>query len=320
MRRRGRDALAVAAGLLVACTARTPAVDATAPPTDVPYLVVLGTAQDGGDPQAGTKPGPAWEPERRRLVTSLALVDPLSGERWLFEATPDFPEQLHHLDAIAPVEGVPGLAGIFLTHAHVGHCTGLIHLGREVIGARGVRVHAMPRMRTFLESNGPWDQLVRLQNIDVIEIAADAPVRLNARLTVTPFLVPHRDEYSETVGYRIEGPARTVVFLPDIDKWERWDALGTRVEDVVAAADIAYLDGSFFADGEIPGRSMAEIPHPFITETMQRFAGADDQVRARIRFIHLNRTNPAAVPGTAERSAVERAGFGIARLLEIVRL
>ena len=320
-----RLAIAAAAALLLAsCGGRagragTRAPDVAAVPSG-PYLVVLGTAQDGGYPQAGTKPGTAWSAERRRYVTSLALVDPVTRERWLFEATPDFREQLHELDRLAPVEAAaPALAGIFLTHAHVGHYTGLIHLGHEVIGARGVPVFAMPRMRAFLGANGPWDQLVRFGNIEVRELADGAPVRLNERLSVTPFLVPHRDEYSETVGYRITGPARTVIFLPDIDKWERWEEQGTRIEAVVGGADVAYLDGTFYRAGEVPGRAMAEIPHPFVEETMRRFARVSASERAKIRFIHLNRTNPVAF-ATAERRAVERAGFRVAELLEILPL
>jgi pyrroloquinoline quinone biosynthesis protein B len=285
-----------------------------------PYVVVLGTAQDGGQPQAGTPPGAAWSPERRRHATSLAIVDPVMRERWLLEATPDFREQLHALDRLAPSAAeVPGLTGIFVTHAHVGHYTGLLHLGREVIGARRVPVYAMPRMRAFLSAHGPWDQLVRLENIVLRELADGVTIRLNERVSVTPFRVPHRDEYSETVGFRIRGPARTVIFLPDIDKWQRWDEQGTRIEDVVRDADVAYLDATFYRDGEVPGRAMSEIPHPFIVETMQRFARAPASERAKIRFIHLNRTNPVAFP-SAERSAVERAGFRVANMLEVVPL
>ena len=309
--------LAAALTLLAACA--TPATQAPRVPDD-PFVVVLGTAQDGGYPQAGTPPGPAWEPERRRYAASLGLVDPATGERWLFEATPDFREQLHAFDRVAPGKGAaPALTGIFLTHAHVGHYAGLIHIGHEIIGARAVPVHAMPRMREFLSAHGPWDQLVRFGNIELRDLEDGVTVRLNERLSVTAFRVPHRDEYSETVGFRITGPSRTVIFLPDIDKWERWDALGTRIEDVVAGADVAYLDATFYRDGEVPGRAMSEIAHPFIEETMRRFAGATASERAKIRFIHLNRTNPAAFDGP-ERSAVERAGFRIARMLEVVPL
>jgi len=282
-----------------------------------PYVVVLGIAQDAGYPQAGTKESLAWDdPTLRRRAACLGLVDPASSRRWLFEATPDFREQLHALDEIAPAEGVPGLAGIFLTHGHMGHYTGLMHLGREAIGARRVPVYAMPRMREFLSENGPWEQLVRLENVELRPLEAGEAVELGSGLSVTPFLVPHRDEYTETVGFRIEGPRRSVLFVPDVDKWQKLDEMGTRIEDLIAEVDVAYLDGTFFADGEIPGRSLAEIPHPFISESLDRFGRLPASERRKIRFIHLNRSNPAIDPESAAAMEVETAGFGLARELE----
>ena len=287
--------------------------DPLAPEGTQPYVVVLGVGQDGGFPQAGTREAAPWEDrERRRLPVSLGIVDPVSGERWMVEATPALPEQLQALERIAPVEGIPGLSGILLTHAHVGHYSGLIHLGREVIGARGVPVYAMPRMEEFLRENGPWDQLVSLENIELRPLAAGLPTRLNQRIQVTPILVPHRDEYSETVGFVISGPQRSVFFLPDIDKWEAWDALGTRIEDVIAGVDAAYLDATFFGDGEIPGRAMSEIPHPFVEESLARFGPLPLAEREKVRFIHLNRTNPVGWPGTPEWNRVVDTGMRIA--------
>lgn len=281
--------------------------------TPAPYLLVLGIAQDGGYPQAGTKDDPAWEnASRRRLATSLALVDPATGRRFLFEATPDFREQLRRLDLAAAAPGVPGLDGIFLTHAHVGHYLGLAQLGREVIGARGVPLWAMPRMESFLRGNGPWSQLVELGNVELRPLRAGVAVELGGGLAVTPFLVPHRDEYSETVGFRIAGPNRSALLLPDIDKWERLDAAGTRIEDLIASVDVAYLDGTFFTDGEIPGRAMAEIPHPFVSESLARFAALPPAERAKIRFIHLNRTNPALDPDSPAAESVRAAGCRVA--------
>ena len=280
-----------------------------------PFVVVLGIAQDGGYPQAGTKDHPAWDdPSLRRRVSCLALVDPETGERWLFDATPDFKEQIRALDVIAPHAERPGLAGIFLTHAHVGHYAGLLHLGREVLGTTEVPVWAMPRMESFLRRNGPWSQLVDLRNIVLRPLQSGVTVRLNERLSVTPFEVPHRDEFSETVGYRIEGPQRSIFFLPDIDKWEEWDREnGARaVERMIGSVDIAYLDGSFFADGEVPGRLMSEIPHPFVTESLERFGSLPSLERAKIRFIHLNRTNPAIVEDSPEQAAIRAAGLELA--------
>ncbi|MCH9648756.1 MAG: pyrroloquinoline quinone biosynthesis protein PqqB [Deltaproteobacteria bacterium] len=286
-----------------------------------PFLIVLGIAQDAGYPQAGCSKACCRRAgafsERRRHASSLALVDPETSQRWLFEATPDFRHQLQGLDERFPPESSPGLAGIFLTHAHMGHYTGLLHLGREVMGAQGVPVFAMPRMGDFLESNGPWEQLVELGNIALQPLESGIAVQLNERLRVTPILVPHRDEYSETVGFLIEGPQRSVFFLPDIDKWERWE---TPIESLLERVDIAYLDGTFYSDGEIPGRDMAEIPHPFIAESLRRFSALGEEDRSKVRFIHLNHTNPALQPDSEAREEIEALGFSLAEELEEIRL
>jgi len=286
-----------------------------------PHLVVLGVAQDGGAPQAGTKEHPGWtDPAFRRFATSLALIDPVSDQRWIFDATPDFREQLHQLDVIAPHEGKPGLAGIFLTHAHMGHYPGLMHLGHESMGASGVPVFAMPRMSEYLRDNGPWSQLVCYENITLKRLEDGVAVQLNERLAVTPFLVPHRQEYSEVVGFRIDGPNRSALFIPDIDSWEEWDEMGTRIEEIIASVDIAYLDGTFFANGEIEGRDMSGFPHPFITHSMNRFDGLAPEEKAKVRFIHLNHTNPTLWPDSQAYKAVIEKGFRLAAEGEKVNL
>ncbi len=280
-----------------------------------PWVVVLGIAQDAGVPQAGTPAGePIWaEPERHRWATALAVVEPRSNARWLIEATPHLVPQLHLLEQVAGPSPGPPVDGIFLTHGHMGHYTGLLHLGHEAMGARGIPVHAMPRMAAFLRENGPWEQLVSFGNIQLHPLADGEPVALAGGITVTPVQVPHRDEYTETVGFVIRGPRRAVLFLPDIDKWEAWDAQGTRLEDVLATVDRAYVDATFFADGELPGRDMSAIRHPFITETMARLAPLPAAERAKVRLIHLNHSNPALRGDSAARRQVEQAGMTVAR-------
>ena len=255
-----------------------------------PYTLILGIAQDGGYPQAGCdRPDclSAWrDPELRQRVASLAIVDPQSHQRWIIDATPDFPSQLASLDEASP-RGTALLDGILLTHAHIGHYLGLAHLGREVFGAHSIKVYAMPRMREFLQHNGPWDQLVRLKNIEIVSIEDGVPFALNERITVTPLRVPHRDEYSETVGFIVRGPLRAILWLPDIDKWEKWS---TPLESVLAQVDVAYVDGTFYDASELPGRDLSEIPHPLMTETLTRLVNSP--LRAKVRFIHLNQSNP----------------------------
>ena len=281
-------------------------------------LVVLGIAQDGGFPQSGCRKSccqSVWgDASLRRWVSCVAIVDHQTGQRWLFDCTPDFREQLRLLDRLVSVDDSPGLAGIFLTHAHIGHYTGLMHLGHEAMGTKKIPVYAMPRMEMFLENHGPWSQLVAKQNILLKPLQSGKSIRLNQRITVTPFQVPHRDEYSETVGFRIQTPNRSAVYLPDIDKWSKWTQ---SIEKLVTSVDLAYLDGTFFENGEIPGRDMAQIPHPFVQETIQQFAALDESQRKKVRFIHLNHTNPALRDDSAAQQRIKRAGMRVASQGEI---
>ncbi len=289
-----------------------------------PYVVVLGVAQDAGYPHPACQKEcclPAWKDlSRSRRVSCLAIVDPVSDERWLFDATPDFTEQVEMLSEIHPLTKTPveknvpisstlGITGVFLTHAHIGHYTGLMYLGREGIGAQQVPVYAMPRMREYLAGNGPWSQLVSLGNIELRPLEENATVKLNERLSVTAFRVPHRDEYSETVGFLVKGPNKSFLFIPDIDKWEKWNV---RLEEMLAKVDYAFIDGSFYADGEVPGRSMSEIPHPFVSETMQRLQSLPANERAKVYFIHMNHTNPALRHDSKERKAILDRGLHVA--------
>jgi pyrroloquinoline quinone biosynthesis protein B len=284
-----------------------------------PYVVVLGTAQDGGLPQLGCRQEcceqARRDPERRRMVTSILIADPRTGRRFLVDATPDLPEQAkraegHPVTREASGPRAPLFDGIFLTHAHIGHYLGLAHLGREVRGAKGVSVFGSERMLAFLRENGPWSQLVELENVRLEGLVPGRAVALGEQLSITALVVPHREEYTDTLAFVVRGPRRALLYLPDVDKWERWDR---RIEDVVAEVDVALLDGTFFDAAELPGRLMEEIPHPFIAESIARFATLPPAERAKIRFTHLNHSNPAADEQGAAAAAVRGAGMEVAR-------
>ena len=273
-----------------------------------PFAVILGIAQDGGAPHAGcikTCCENRWNnPENHLRVSCLGIVDPQTKEVWMIDATPDFPEQYHDLTQNGKYE----LKGIFLTHAHIGHYTGLMHLGREVMGAKEIPIYAMPRMKSFLETNGPWNQLVSIKQIILIPLNDNKSVKLNDRLSVAPFWVPHRDEYSETVGFQIHGPDKNLIFIPDIDKWEKWEP---SILDIIHQNDFVLIDGTFFGQGEIPNRNMAEIPHPFIEESMNKFSILSSENKAKVYFIHLNHTNPVLNLNSYEQEKVIRNGYKI---------
>lgn len=284
-------------------------------------LIVLGTVQDAGSPHIACKKDCCANlfenPLASRKVVSLGLVDVEAEKTYLFEATPDITEQLKTLKTSAPFEAPEIPNGIFLTHAHIGHYTGLMYLGKEATNAKGASVFAMPRMKSFLESNGPWDQLVTNGNIVLEELKDNTEVALSPNLKVIPLKVPHRDEYSETVGYTIIGPKKKVLFIPDIDKWDKWK---TSIIDAVAEVDYAFLDASFYDAKEINNRDISEIPHPFVIETMGLFDNLPKSERNKIHFIHFNHTNPLLDSGSQQSKKVIAQGFHIARKNDIIEL
>lgn len=275
-------------------------------------IMILGVAQDAGYPQAQCyKPHclPGWQDKEKRLTaTSLAVINLAGRSKILFEATPHMPEQLYQLEQAAPSD-LFKLDGVFLTHAHIGHYTGLMFFGHEAIGAHKVPVFAMPKMREFLTNNGPWSQLIKYKNIDLKPLQNMTAVDVKG-IEVTPILVPHRDEFSETVGYYIKGPNKTALFIPDINKWQLWNK---NLVEEVKSVDYALIDATFYQDGEIPGRAMADIPHPFVVESMALFSNAPENEKAKIHFIHMNHTNPLLNPDSKQSKDVLKAGFNIAR-------
>ena len=279
---------------------------------DEPFIYILGVAQDAGYPQAGCFLShclPGWEnPNLRRGATSLALINPEARSTYLFEATPNLPEQLYYLERIASSEDY-SLDGVFITHAHMGHYTGLMFFGFESMNANNIPVYTMPRMSNFLRSNGPWSQLVTMNNIVIRELKDQQTVKFE-QLSVTPILVPHRDEFSETVGYKIRGPNKTALFIPDIDKWEVWDR---NIVEEISNVDYALLDATFFDGNELPGRDMADIPHPFVIESMALFSELSTMDKAKVWFIHLNHSNPLLNSESEAFRRVVTEGYNIAQ-------
>jgi len=192
-----------------------------------------------------------------------------------------------------------------------------MYLGKEATNSKDILVYAMPRMKAFLENNGPWNQLVSLKNISIKPLENETAVQLSNEIEVTLIPVPHRDEYSETVGYRIKGPAKTALFIPDIDKWEKWEK---DIIEEIKKVDYAFLDATFYSGKEISARDISEVPHPFVIESLERFKNLNEQEKNKIIFIHFNHTNPLIDYTSAEVKNVLQLGFRIGRIGEVFEL
>lgn len=295
--------------ILLCCTSRSKSNETK---LNGQYITVLGIAQDAGFPQINCDKDCCKAfyngEESKKLVSCLGLVDLKNQKKYIFDATPDFTQQVqdlktNHLDNGTVVDGV------FLTHAHIGHYTGLMYLGFEAMDAKKIPVYAMPRMKAYLETNGPWDQLVSMNNIEIRKLQNDSTIVLGNDLKVTPFLVPHREEYSETVGYKIEGQHKSLLFIPDINKWELWER---KIVEEVKNVDYAFLDATFFKDGEI-SRPMKDVPHPFMVETVKLFENESVDTKSKIYFVHLNHTNPALKETNRLKDSIQNLGFNFAK-------
>ena len=276
------------------------------------YIYVLGNVQDAGLPHIGCKHEfckEKFNEFEEYFTTSIAVIDPLNKKYVLFEATPDLPYQLNYLDKkLFKNFFLP--ESIFITHAHIGHYAGLMYFGREALGTKDLKVNVLPKMANFLKTNGPWSQLVEINNIKIQEINFDQKTNHLSNISVTPIKVPHRDEYSETAAYVIIGKNKKALFIPDIDKWEKW---GKNLIELVKEHDYLLLDATFYDSKEI-NRDISEIPHPLVSETIGLLNNLTTKDKSKVYFIHMNHTNMMLDPQSNLSKYVTSKGFNIARV------
>ena len=254
--------------------------------------MTLGSAQDGGYPHIGCRKEcckSAWiDASKRRFVASFSIIDTSTNCCWIIDASPDLKYQLNMISEYLGINSIPEIKGIFLTHAHTGHYSGLLDLGKETLNLFNVPIYVMPRMFDFIESNKAFDFLIKSNNIYLEMIDEEKRINLVKETSISPFLVPHRNEMSETVGYKIESNQKSIIYLPDIDSWEQWDE---DINDVVKKNDYLLIDGTFYTKDEILDRDISSIPHPSIIESLNKFSGLNIKNRNKIFFTHLNHTN-----------------------------
>jgi len=276
---------------------------------------VLGTSQDGGYPQVGCRErccNIAWKNQSLiRFPSCIALVNPNTKKYWLFDVTPEVKQQIKMLDSYDCL-----LAGVFITHAHIGHYMGIINFGLEVMNLRSIPVYVMPKMKLFLEKNSMFRQLIINKNIELIELLDGEYYHLDEAM-IKPFNVPHRNELSETVGFKIKGNKKTIIYLPDIDSWDNWmkDLL-----TLIDSSDILFLDGTFFSKDELKTRDISRVPHPSIIDTMNALSNLSIDLKRKIHFIHFNHTNDVLRDGSDAVSAVIDNGFLLSKEMQIFEI
>ena len=273
------------------------------------YVKVLGTIQDGGFPQIDCNKACCqnqWLNPKKKFVSSIAVVDESEKKQWIIDASPEIKFQTKILKEKTNIKDIEG---VFLTHAHIGHYTGLMYFGNEAAGSRDLRVYAMPKMKKFLENNGPWNYLLKQRNIKLIKLSKNNTIKISTNFKIKPFLVPHREDYSETVGFEIATSEKKLIYIPDIDNWEKWNI---SITELIKNIDFALVDGTFFSEREIE-RDISLIPHPLVKDSLKLFSNLKAKEKNKIIFTHFNHTNPLIDESSKEHYEVLSKGFSIAK-------
>lgn len=294
---------------------RFPSLQNKFQPTEV-LVKILGTAQDGGIPHMGcfcqNCERARKNPRFRRLISSLAVFDLKDKKSFLIDATPDIRRQTHMMAERSNRKTVQKTFvpdAVLLTHAHIGHYTGLMFYGYEAQSTHQLPVYCSKRMAAFLKNNGPWSQLVEQKNISLHSIQEDQTISLTSRVNVTAFQVPHRHEFSDTLGFKVSGKKKSLLYIPDIQSWESWHRSIIRETKKV---NTALLDGTFYSSEELPSRDLSSIGHPFIEDSVHLLKNVAEEGGTEIFFTHLNHSNLALDPEGEPRKNLRKKGFRLA--------
>ena len=285
------------------------------------FIITLGTAQDGGYPHVGCFKECCLKAREnikyKRYISSIAIIDSSNQRFWIIDITPDFNEQLSIINKYVKNFSYPSFSGIFLTHAHIGHYAGLVNLGLEAMNLKNIPVYVFPRMKRFLSTNTIFKQLIVNKNIIIQDLNEDSKTILSNDILIKGFNVPHRNELSETVGYNIISNDSSIIYLPDIDSWTKWD---NKIINLVKKNDILIVDVTFYTKKEILSRDITKIPHPSIKNSLKLLKGLNKKDKNKIFFTHLNHTNPVLDSMSYEYKKIITSGYNILKDKQIFKL
>jgi pyrroloquinoline quinone biosynthesis protein B len=270
----------------------------------------------GGDNSVRARRGDPDVPAR----TQPGLAVSADGLRWsILNASPDLRGQLAAFPALHPKPGtrdVP-LDTVALTSAELDHVLGLLVL-REALSFRIVSTHWV--RDAILEHNAAWRLLQPIWGS--VPLDASFPLDRDGALEARFFPVAHKvpgylrdsakPHAETTTGLRITEQRSGVrlVFVPGLA------ALDSATTAELAAADVRFVDGTFFTPDEL--RKVKPGAPDAVTMGHAPIAGSDGTLATladlpgRTWYVHMNCTNPVLDASSPERARVRRAGVEIA--------
>jgi pyrroloquinoline quinone biosynthesis protein B len=270
-------------------------------------VTLLGIAQDGGRPQPSCIKDccKGIKHDEVSFPTSLGATFQ-DGTKHLFDVTRNLGQQLKIWNENQPNH-------IWLTHAHFGHVDGLGLFGRETIGAKGIKLHASQKMTDLIHSTPQWSLMVQQGVFEINTFQNGDKIKFGNE-SIEPIIVPHRDELSDMHAFIIRGEGKSLLYLPDHDTWE--ETLSSSECKLIREwfdkleIDAALIDGTFWSQHELSGRSQAEVPHPPVSQTIAHL-GTKLPNDVDLYFIHLNHTNPLYDKSSSAFRTVESMGWKI---------
>lgn len=289
-------------------------------------VTILGTAQDGGIPQAGCSCQRCLDAHRdlklRKYPVSLGILG-VDGTKHIIEITKNLSEQLVIWTPDKNELFIPETVSI--THLHLGHVEGIGQLGKPVMGLREVDVYLSPKNKDVFDNRS-----------DILLMEDEGNIRTHSKNFYHPFEpkdgcgfslqfipIPHRSELGDNAAIIIKAEGKSILFMPDQDSWG--DTLDyhskENIRDFLKMFDIdeALIDGTFWSMDELPRRDISKIPHPTIQETIQ-LLGSKREGDPEISFLHLNHSNPVNDLGSEQRKVVEENGWKISEIGDVLKL
>ena len=257
--------------------------------------MILGIAQDGGVPHPGCYCDTCqfyWDNQIVLSPSSLAIID--EKQLHLFDVTRNLDRQLRKV-------GNKNVTDIWLTHGHIGHIDGIGLFGKEVMNLKNVRLHASELMIKLIENTPKWNKLIEDKILIPIQFNSNESMQISENLKITPIRVPHRDELTDTHAFMINGPEKSLLYLPDHDTWE--ETLDMVQQDSVIewfdflGIEIVLMDGTFWSKNELSRQD--DVPHPPVVESLERLGNVKGK-ELEVFFIHFNHTNPLLIPKSNE--------------------
>lgn len=253
-----------------------------------------------------------------------ACLSAADDQQFLLNASPDLRLQIEAEPALQPSAGSGArstpIAGIVLTSADLDQVLGLLLL-REF---QPLVLYATPLVRRILEANSFFRMLQRVPHqLTWRTLTPDQPFTLGQDISCTAIAlgsaVPHyagelaaNDQASEaSIGLLIESGGRRLAYTPSLP------AISEALLALYHSCDAILVDGTFWSDDELQqthagtplARAIGHLPMSGSDGTMATLTAV---TRPRKIFVHINNTNPALDPQSAERKLLEDAGWQVA--------